>query len=178
MKKELITYLFFSLTFFSFLATANEIEDNHKYLIVVDFSTATMNLIEGESVLQTFLVTLPRVTPRLPIEGMVTKIQVNAWWHPTERTREAYFKKEGKELPKHIPPGHPLNAMGDGKIFIDFSTAWANPAIRIHGMREKDREFIGQRISRGCIRLYNEDFHTLVGAIEGSPTKILFLESM
>ncbi|MBU2109538.1 L,D-transpeptidase [Patescibacteria group bacterium] len=65
-------------------------------------------------------------------------------------------------LPEKIKPGDPRNAMG-----ID-------PAIRIHGTNDKSS--IGKRISRGCIRLRNEDILKLAEYIENKKIKVLFIE--
>jgi len=124
------------------------------------------------NVLCKFPVALPAVTPALPAKGLVRKIEINGAWYPTPKTRAAYFKRTGVELAKMIPSGHPLNAMGAGNIAVDFEGKSINPLVRIHGTN--DPKSIGQRVTRGCIRLKNEDFLKLTEVIRGSKTTVIF----
>ncbi len=139
--------------------------------IVVDFDDFRLLLLDEDGrELQSFPVVLPRKTPQLPVEGVVQAVIVNPWWYPTQGTRKAYFQKYGVELPERIPPGNPQNAMGAIKVVVLFTTEGANPTIRIHGTNAP--EYIEQRVrvSRGCIRMYNEDALALASAIEGHKT--------
>lgn len=64
-------------------------------------------------------------------------------WYPTASTR-----KDDPELPAVVPPG-PENPMGTHALYL----GW--PTYAIHGT---NRPFgIGRRVSRGCIRMQNED---------------------
>lgn len=119
-----------------------------------------------------FPVALPQKTPPLPIKGLVKNIELNATWYPTQKTREWYLKKKKTELPEVIPPGHPLNAVGIGKISIIFEDPGVNALVRIHGTN--DPASIGTRITRGCIRLKNEDFFKLVNLVGKEKVFVLF----
>ena len=86
-------------------------------------------------------------------KGKVTRIELNPYWHPTEYTREIYEQK-GIELPKAVPPGHPLNYMGPFKIYLSQSTSHGS-IYRIHGNNNKNR--VGKRVTGGCICMDNDE---------------------
>jgi lipoprotein-anchoring transpeptidase ErfK/SrfK len=146
-----------------------------EYLIKISFSEIALILFDGDGQeLENFPVALPKVTLKsFPIKGKVAKIEKKPYWFPTEKTRKYYFKKKGIELPKVVEPGHPRNAMGEAKIIIAFETPGVNQTIRIHGTNDKSS--IGKRISRGCIRLHNEDVLILITHIEKKPTQVVFV---
>ena len=57
--------------------------------------------------------------------------------------------KENPKLPTWVPGGHPMNPLGVRAMYLGAST------YRIHGT---DAPWtIGQAVSKGCIRMYNED---------------------
>lgn len=131
-----------------------------EYIIKINFSEKILLLVEAvdssEVVVKTYPVALPERTPRnLPIKGAVVNIIKNPSWSPTQKTRLAYQKKYGAALPKYLAPGDPRNAMGKAKMIVIFDTPGINPSIRIHGTNQPSS--IGQRISRGCIRMLNKD---------------------
>jgi len=162
--------LFIAASALAISARAEEV-NAEKLLIHVDFGKRELFLYRGAEVVAKFPVAIPRRLPRQPVEGVVRQVIRNPWWSPTEPTRNAYFRKYGIELPKHIPPGDPKNAMGVGKIVITFTTPGANQSVRIHGTNTPSQ--IGMRISRGCIRLYNEDWELLANLITGRETHVL-----
>lgn len=140
--------------------------------IKVNFSKKTLTVeINNKEKEAEFLVALPQKDPKLPVHGKVIKVVLDPVWHPTDQTRKAYYLKKKIELPKVIPPRHPLNALGIGAIYIDWEEGF-NPLIRIHGTN--DPKSIGQRITRGCIRLKNEDFLKLKDLIQGYETFVVF----
>jgi len=85
--------------------------------------------------------------------GKITRIDFKPAWYPTEYTREIY-KAKGIELPKAVPPGHPLNYMGTFKIHLSHSTSRGN-IYRIHGNNNKKR--VGKRVTGGCICMDNDE---------------------
>lgn len=131
-----------------------------------------MNQGETEEA-ERFPVAVPAYTGYLPLPltGEVKRIQINPWWYPTPGTRAAYLKKNEEELPAVIEPGNPKNALGEAKIEIDFENF--NLPIRIHGTNDPDS--IGKRITRGCIRMRNEDILSLIKIIRGGKTRIIFV---
>lgn len=143
------------------------------YTIRIKFSEIKLRLTNDSGrELAIFPVALPRKTPRLPAYGEVGFVIVNPYWYPTEPTR-AYYKATRKmDLPKTISPADPRNAMGKAKIGIFFSSGHINRAVVIHGTN--DPPSIGNRISRGCIRMYNEDILKLISLIKNKKTLIVF----
>ncbi len=159
------TCLFF--VFFSLICLANESE----LTIRVDFEDATLLVLEEGIPILNLPVALPRIKHKLPAVGTVKKVEINAHWYPTKATREAYLKRTGEELPSVIPPGHKLNAIGIGKMHINWESR-INPLIMIHGTN--DPASIGERVTRGCIRLRNEDFLQLKEVIKDRQATVLF----
>jgi len=155
-------------------AMAEVIEENYHFLIKVDFSEFKLIVSNANGTeIITFPVAIPKTTPKsIPIEGEIKHIERNPYWYPTEKTRADYLKNKKIILPRYLPPGHPKNAMGEVKFIINFKTSGINPVIRIHGTN--DPSSIGKRITRGCIRLKNEDALYLADIIEGKKTKVIF----
>jgi lipoprotein-anchoring transpeptidase ErfK/SrfK len=145
------------------------------YLIRVDFSERKLFLV-GDSglIIATYPVAVPGFVPNyLPAYGIVTGIEKNPHWYPTERTRKHYLEAYGIELPKIVNPDDPLNAMGIAQIVIRFDdTMDVNPLIRIHGTNDEDS--VGKRVTSGCIRLHNKDILELIGLIEGRQIRVIF----
>ena len=70
--------------------------------------------------------------------------RVNPGWTPT-----AEMRRENPSLPGYVPGGHRLNPLGVRALYLGASM------YRIHGT---DAPWtIGEAVSKGCIRLYNED---------------------
>lgn len=134
------------------------------YLIRVSFSEFQLSVIKNGTKIKNFLVALPKITPKLPIRGYLIKIEKNPYWYPTTETRKCYLTANKVELPVIVKPGDPRNAMGAVKIIIFLKTAGVDQNVRIHGTN--DRESIGKRASRGCIRMLNEDILIMVKIIE------------
>lgn len=147
---------------------------NSSKIIRVNFQEMTLVLYDASNqLIKKFLIALPRKTPPLPIKGWIKSIELNANWYPTQKTRDWYLEKNGIELPEIIPAGDPLNAIGAGKINIVFEeNQEINPLIKIHGTN--DPKSIGTRITRGCIRLKDEDFLELVKLIGKEKVLIIF----
>ena len=107
----------------------------------------------------------------LPLVGEIQKIELDPWWYPTEGTRLAYRQKKKIDLPKVIPPSHSLNTLGKAAFTVKFSNPDFKMPIRIHGTN--DPQSIGQRITRGCIRLQNKDILELAQIIKNAKTQVI-----
>ena len=83
--------------------------------------------------------------------GKVTGIYFNPWWYPTPYSRQV-FRERGIELPKAVPPGHPLNYMGPFKIALSHRTS-KGAIYRIHGNNNPKR--VGRRVTGGCFVMDN-----------------------
>lgn len=145
-----------------------------EYTMVVSFETARLELQTRGQVVETFPVCLPRVRPKgLPVTGKVAGVKFSPVWYPTAQTREYYQKTKGVELPSYLLPGDARNAMGAAKLDLDFEPGTQiNRLVKIHGTN--DPASIGQRISRGCIRMRDEDILWLANLIRGRPTRVEF----
>lgn len=79
---------------------------------------------------------------------IIEKIRNPAWNVPLS------IRKERPDLPAVVPPG-PDNPMGSHALRL------SNPTVLIHGTNRPWG--IGERVSHGCIRLYQEDIVRLFG---------------
>ena len=91
------------------------------------------------------------------------RLEQPAWYPPESIRKQA--KEEGDPLPRMIPPG-PANPLGP------YALQLAERGYLIHGT---NRRFgIGQQVSHGCIRMYNEDISQLVWEAEkGTQVRIV-----
>ncbi len=81
-------------------------------------------------------------------------------WYPPESIRTK-AEEEGDPLPRMIPPG-PANPLGP------YALQLAERGYLIHGT---NRRFgIGQQVSHGCIRMYNDDIGKLIWEAEKGTT--------
>lgn len=94
-------------------------------------------------------------------KGVVTRIDFNPYWFPTQYTREIYAQK-GITLPAAVRPGDPLNYMGTFKISLSHKTSRGR-VYRIHGNNNSKR--VGKRITGGCICMDNKEGEELAKLI-------------
>jgi len=96
----------------------------------------------GEAI--SYPIAIPREKSRWSGVTRVSDKRVNPGWTPT-----AEMRRENPRLPAHVPGGHPPNPLGVRALYLGSSM------YRIHGT---DAPWtIGDAVSKGCIRLYNED---------------------
>ena len=85
-------------------------------------------------------------------------------WYPPESIREE-ARSEGNPLPAVIPPG-PANPLGP------FALQLEEDGYLIHGTNK--RFGVGQKVSHGCIRMFNDHIEELVWEVEkGSSVRIV-----
>jgi lipoprotein-anchoring transpeptidase ErfK/SrfK len=102
--------------------------------------------------------------------GKVTGIYLNPWWYPTPYSR-MIFSERGIDLPRAVPPGHPLNYMGKFKITLSHKTRKGS-IYRIHGANNPRR--VGRRVTGGCFVMFNDDGLELARTISvGTEVNIL-----
>lgn len=141
------------------------------YSIEVNISEKKLFLIKDKEKMKEFPIAVPSGNYfALPLIGEVSKIIYNPVWYPTEATRRDYFARKGVELPRIVRADDPRNALGKVNFIIKFQGFTG--LIRIHGTNEP--ESIGKKITRGCIRLYNEDAVELAEIIRGIKTTVCF----
>lgn len=151
---------------FCILWTANSFCSTNIDKIVIDFNDGWLRY-KGKQ----YPVVLPRSQFRLPVTGVITRVDRQPIWYPTPNTRAST-----PGLPKVVPYGHKLNAMGEGRIVIDFDQYWMKNTslkyVRIHG--NADYHDLHKRKSRGCIRLLDQHIITLMKQIGENKPLILF----
>ena len=74
----------------------------------------------------------------------VSRKQINPRWTPT-----ASMRRENPDLPPYVKGGDPRNPLGVRALYL------GSTLYRIHGTDAP--QLIGKSVSRGCIRMYNED---------------------
>lgn len=91
------------------------------------------------------------------------RLESPAWYPPESIRQEA--ARNGKKLPPKIPPG-PSNPLGPYALQLE------EDGYLIHGTNK--RFGVGQRVSHGCIRMFNDDIEELVWATpKGSGVRIV-----
>jgi lipoprotein-anchoring transpeptidase ErfK/SrfK len=112
--------------------------------VIVSFSDRRLYLITGPGQALSYPIAIPREQSRWQGVMTVTDKRVNPSWTPTPEMR-----RENPRLPSWVPGGHPMNPMGVRALYLGSSM------YRIHGT---DAPWtIGQPVSKGCIRMYNQD---------------------
>jgi lipoprotein-anchoring transpeptidase ErfK/SrfK len=112
--------------------------------IVVSFGDRQLYYVirPGEAI--SYPIAVPREEDRWQGVTTVSDKKVNPSWTPTPT-----MVAENPRLPRWVPGGHPMNPLGVRALYLGSSM------YRIHGT---DAPWtIGTAISKGCIRMYNED---------------------
>jgi hypothetical protein len=112
--------------------------------IIVSFSDRRLYYIvkPGEAI--SYPVAAPREQSRWQGVTSVSQKRVNPSWTPTPE-----MVRENPRLPRWVPGGHPMNPLGVRALYLGSSM------YRIHGT---DAPWtIGTNVSKGCIRMYNQD---------------------
>lgn len=112
--------------------------------VVVSFGDRRLYLITGPGRALSYPIAVPREQSRWQGTTFVSNKMVNPPWTPTPD-----MISENPKLPRWVPGGHPMNPLGVRALYLGSST------YRIHGT---DAPWtIGQAVSKGCVRMYNED---------------------
>jgi lipoprotein-anchoring transpeptidase ErfK/SrfK len=112
--------------------------------IIVSFGDRRLYWVQRRGEAISYPIAVPREKSRWQGVTTVSDKRVNPDWTPT-----AEMRRENPRLPPHVPGGHPLNPLGVRALYLGSSM------YRIHGT---DAPWtIGDAVSKGCIRLYNED---------------------
>ena len=112
--------------------------------IIVSFGDRRLYLITKAGHATSYPIAVPREQSRWQGTTIVSEKKVNPSWRPTPD-----MIKENPKLPTWVPGGHPMNPLGVRAMYLGAST------YRIHGT---DAPWtIGQAVSKGCIRMLNED---------------------
>jgi lipoprotein-anchoring transpeptidase ErfK/SrfK len=112
--------------------------------IIVSFSDRKLYFITGPGQAISYPIAIPREQSRWAGVTSVTQKRINPAWTPTPT-----MIAENPRLPRWVPGGHPMNPLGNRALYLGSST------YRIHGT---DAPWtIGSAVSKGCIRMYNDD---------------------
>ena len=112
--------------------------------IIVSFGDRQLYYVIRKGEALAFPIAIPREKSRWAGSTYVSMKRVNPPWTPT-----AEMRKETPKLPACVPGGHPMNPLGVRAMYLGSSM------YRIHGT---DAPWtIGEAVSKGCIRMYNED---------------------
>jgi lipoprotein-anchoring transpeptidase ErfK/SrfK len=112
--------------------------------IIVSFGDRKLYWVyrKGEAI--SYPIAVPREKSRWQGVSTISDKRVNPSWTPTPEMR-----RENPSLPAFMPGGHPRNPLGVRALYLGASL------YRIHGT---DAPWtIGEAVSKGCIRMYNED---------------------
>ena len=112
--------------------------------LIVSFGDRKLYWIHRRGEAISYPIAVPREKSRWAGTARITDKRVNPAWTPT-----AEMRRENPKLPASMPGGHPLNPLGVRALYL------GGTMYRIHGT---DAPWtIGTAVSKGCIRMYNED---------------------
>jgi lipoprotein-anchoring transpeptidase ErfK/SrfK len=112
--------------------------------IIVSFGDRKLYYITRPGEAIGYPIAVPREQDRWQGVTSVSSKRENPSWTPTPTMRA-----ENPRLPSWVPGGHPMNPLGVRALYLGSSS------YRIHGT---DAPWtIGTAVSKGCIRLYNQD---------------------
>lgn len=112
--------------------------------VIVSFGDRRLYLVTRSGEAVSYPIAIPREQSRWQGITNVSQKRENPSWTPTPT-----MIAENPRLPRWVPGGHPLNPLGVRALYLGSST------YRIHGT---DAPWtIGSAVSKGCIRMYNQD---------------------
>ncbi len=112
--------------------------------IIVSFGDRRLYYVSRPGEAISYPIAVPREQSRWQGVTAVTQKRENPSWTPTPT-----MVAENPRLPRWVPGGHPMNPLGVRALYLGSSM------YRIHGT---DAPWtIGTAVSKGCIRLYNQD---------------------
>lgn len=112
--------------------------------IVVSFGDRRLYHVVKPGQAVSYPIAVPREQSRWQGATAVSQKRENPSWTPTPE-----MLRENPRLPAWVPGGHPMNPLGVRALYLGSST------YRIHGT---DAPWtIGQAVSKGCIRMFNDD---------------------
>jgi lipoprotein-anchoring transpeptidase ErfK/SrfK len=112
--------------------------------IIVSFGDRRLYYVTRQGEAISYPIAIPREQSRWQGVTSVSDKRVNPSWTPTPT-----MVAENPRLPRWVPGGHPMNPLGVRALYLGSST------YRIHGT---DAPWtIGTAVSKGCIRMYNQD---------------------
>ena len=112
--------------------------------VIVSFGDRRLYLVTQPGKAISYPIAVPRTQSRWQGTTFVSDKRINPAWTPTPE-----MIRENPRLPRWVPGGHPMNPLGVRAMYLGSSS------YRIHGT---DAPWtIGQAVSKGCVRMLNED---------------------
>ena len=112
--------------------------------VIVSFGDRRLYYVTQPGQAISYPIAIPREQSRWAGVTSVSQKRENPSWTPTPT-----MIAENPRLPRWVPGGHPMNPLGNRALYLGSSM------YRIHGT---DAPWtIGNAVSKGCIRLYNQD---------------------
>jgi lipoprotein-anchoring transpeptidase ErfK/SrfK len=112
--------------------------------VIVSFGDRRLYFVTRAGEAISYPIAIPREEDRWEGVTTVSDKRVNPSWTPTPT-----MVAENPRLPRWVPGGHPMNPLGVRALYLGSSM------YRIHGT---DAPWtIGTAVSKGCIRMYNQD---------------------
>jgi lipoprotein-anchoring transpeptidase ErfK/SrfK len=118
--------------------------------IIVSFGDRRLYYIESKTSAISYAIAIPKAEAKWSGVSYVSQKRENPTWTPTSDMR-----KENPRLPAYVAGGDPRNPLGVRALYLGESL------YRIHGTDAP--WLIGQQVSHGCIRMYNQDVLDLYG---------------
>ncbi len=112
--------------------------------IIVSFGDRRLYYIESKNSAISYAIAIPKAEARWSGTSYVSEKRENPVWTPT-----ADMRRENPTLPSYVAGGDPRNPLGNRALYLGDSM------YRIHGTDAP--WLIGQQVSHGCIRMFNED---------------------
>ena len=112
--------------------------------IIVSFGDRRLYYIDSKQTAISYAIAIPKAEARWSGVSYVSQKRENPTWTPTSDMR-----RENPTLPASVAGGDPRNPLGTRALYLGDSM------YRIHGTDAP--WLIGQQVSHGCIRMYNED---------------------
>ena len=112
--------------------------------IIVSFGDRRLYYVESKATAISYSIAIPKEEAKWSGVSYVSQKRENPVWTPT-----ADMRRENPKLPSYVAGGDPRNPLGTRALYLGDSM------YRIHGTDAP--WLIGQQVSHGCIRMYNED---------------------
>lgn len=112
--------------------------------IIVSFGDRRLYYTTAKGKAISYPIAIPKGEARWAGVLRVSNKRVNPTWTPT-----AQMRRDNPKLPAFVPGGHPRNPLGVRALYL------GNTLYRIHGTDAP--WLIGREVSKGCIRMTNED---------------------
>jgi len=112
--------------------------------IIVSFGDRRLYYMTGKGSAISYPIAIPKPQARWAGVSHVSRKVENPTWTPTPQMR-----RENPKLPAFVPGGDPRNPLGARALYL------GDTLYRIHGTDAP--WLIGDQVSRGCVRMYNDD---------------------